>query len=219
MGGFFLGIAFYVFLPAKLCLFPGSSLVWTSITYLLFLVGIWSRHILSSSIALSLAAFVFLAFSLMGVDFSIYEGSDFQKYTVERTNLAKDLAIIRADLDPSKVILVRNKNCNRGERIQRVVKGSIKCSFNKGKNSRLANDFFMVDRYDSAAWFYTIFTGDKSYLSFELRSFMRDFGISHMAAVSGFHLSIIIFLISIVRKLFEYLTIIVRGLVRKNTKD
>ena len=157
---------------------------------------------MTSSIALAMAGFIFLAFSLMGVDYSPYEGSDFQKFTVERVNLGKDLAIVRAESAPQQeVILVRNKYCNRGDRVQRIVKGSIKCAAKNGKSTRLADDFFMVDRYDSAAWFYTIFTGDKSYLSFDLKNFMRDFGISHMAAVSGFHLSIIIFIITIVKKL------------------
>ena len=130
-----------------------------------------------------------------------YEGPFF----VQDMNLAGDLAVVRKvenshlNLTPVTAY-VKNRGCSINQFVT-VHKSTISCR-KKVEETWLLRKI-KPGQTSTGGWLYAVLSGDKTFLDYSMRSIMRDLGLSHMCAVSGFHLSIILFLADILRKILR----------------
>ncbi|MDB2447297.1 ComEC/Rec2 family competence protein, partial [bacterium] len=137
---------------------------------------------------------------ISGLDADFYSK---KKHKVVRVNTSGDLAKIRNLEVSSSYQLVKSRDCKQNDLVSLVKEGRVSCHAGGRLKEKKYLSFFLPAKSSTAGWVYAVFTGDKSFLSFELKEFMRDFGLSHMCAVSGFHLAVVLVIILGFEKLID----------------
>lgn len=177
----------------------------------LFLLFMWRWHIHTSQLFYGwVLGYIYIALSWGGASPSdSMTQHDASSWHVVHTSLSGDIALMRHSLDQRNYI-VRNYGCKVDSQPRFVdhIRGSISCSERDFVSVRFRilsylQQQLMIERSPVNGWIYALFTGDKRHLDVEYSALMRQLGISHLASVSGLHLTIILLCIRFVLMLLR----------------
>lgn len=198
MRSFLFGYLCNYFFSFKFAISELSSFLILSVS--LFLASILGKAY--SNWLLFLSGYFYFILVFQGNYFSPSTSQSFQPaFYVTHENFSGEMISLKGlrQSIQNEVIFLRNRGCKRGDIVEldlaKILKKKIlSCPVNPGKDKlKKAKKAFVPEVSPSAGWVYAVFTGDKTYITPTFKSFMRDFGLLHMCAVSGFHLAVIVF--------------------------
>ena len=122
------------------------------------------------------------------------------------TNLAGDLALVKkahATTSRKKSILVAGIGCRKWDSVKLNPPYKVKCAKNDSRPLliNVIEEKLSPERSHTTGWLFAVLTGQRQFLSHKIKKVMRELGISHMCAVSGFHLTFILVIVRVIESL------------------